>query len=141
MSLTPQKSNRHSRTRQDHATEVAEDYVEAIAEVTRATGTCRARDLAQHFGVSHVTVSKTIGRLQRDGFVRTKPYGPIFLTETGEELARASRERHEIVYRFLRALGVSETTAGVDAEGMEHHVSPETLQIMRRFADGASGER
>jgi DtxR family transcriptional regulator, manganese transport regulator len=127
--------NQHSRTRSDHATELAEDYAEAIATIIESQGTCRAVDLVEQFQVSHVTVNRTIGRLQRDGFVTTEPYGPIELTATGMRLARASRRRHEVVYRFLLAIGVGESTAAADSEGIEHHVSPETLAAMRAFLD------
>ena len=129
------RQNRHSRVRSDHATELAEDYVEAIAEQIEADGTCRAVDLAEQFQVSHVTVNRTIGRLQRDGYVRTKPYAPIELTAAGSRLAKAARRRHEIVYQFLLAIGVSESTATTDSEGIEHHVSPETLAAMRKFLE------
>jgi len=125
----------HSRIRSDHATELAEDYVEAIADRIEAAGTCRAVDLAEHFGVSHVTVNRTIGRLKRDGYVETKPYAPIELTAKGKRVAKESRQRHEIVFRFLRQLGVSELTAATDSEGIEHHVSKETLSAMQRFLD------
>lgn len=125
--------NQHSRIRSDHATEVTEDYVEAIADIVAATGSCRSVDLAKQFAVSHVTVNRTIGRLVRDGFVITEPYGPIELTNKGKRLARASRERHDVVFRFLLAIGVSETTAATDSEGIEHHVSAETLKAMRSF--------
>ena len=127
------KDNRHSRTRSDHATELAEDYVEAIATVIEAQGTCRAVDLAAQFQVSHVTVNRTIGRLQRDGYVKSDPYGPIELTRSGKRLAKASYERHQIVFEFLMALGVGEATAATDSEGIEHHVSPATLNAMQRF--------
>lgn len=123
----------HERTRDDHATELAEDYVEAIADLIESEGACRLVDLAAHFGVTHVTANRTVGRLQRDGLVTTEPYAPIELTPEGSRLAKASRRRHEIVYRFLLALGVSEKTAATDSEGIEHHVSPETLRKMRQF--------
>lgn len=131
--LTRQKTNQHSRTRLDHATELAEDYVEAIAQIMADRGVCRAVDLAEQFDVSHVTVNRTVGRLQRDGFVTTQPYAPIELTKAGARLAASSRRRHEVVHEFLLALGVSEATAAADSEGIEHHVSPETLEAMQRF--------
>ena len=123
----------HERTRADHATELAEDYVEAIAELADAEGRCRASDLARRFGVTPVTVSRTIGRLARDGFVTTEPYGPVELTAAGRRLAAAARTRHEVVLAFLRTLGVDEKTAAIDAEGIEHHVSPQTLARMEAF--------
>lgn len=126
----------HRRTRDDHATELAEDYVEAIAEIEEQNKVCRAVDLATQFAVSHVTVNRTIGRLQRDGYVDTEPYGPVTLTAKGRRVAAASKKRHDIVYRFLIAIGVSEKNAAIDAEGIEHHVSPETLKKFAALADG-----
>ena len=131
----PPPPERHRRTRRDHASETAEDYVEAIDEVIGSRGECRVSDLADRFAVSHVTVTRTVGRLVRDGLAETARGRPVTLTPVGSRLAEACRERHETVLRFLRALGVSETTAQLDAEGIEHHVSTETLAAMRRLAD------
>lgn len=133
MPRRPSPASSHARTRRDHASEMAEDYVEAIAEVVRLQGECRVVDLARRFGVTHVTVSRTTRRLVRDGLIETQPYGPILLTAEGRRLARLARERHEVVYRFLRVLGVSEPAAEVDAEGIEHHCSQETLLKMKQF--------
>ncbi|MBP7827598.1 MAG: manganese-binding transcriptional regulator MntR [Verrucomicrobia bacterium] len=116
-----------SQTRRDHANEIAEDYVEAIADLVAETGEARVVDLAKRLGVTHVTVNRTIARLQRAGYVKSQPYRAIFLTETGRDLASVCKQRHEIVLAFLRSLGVSQRVAEMDAEGIEHHVSPETL--------------
>jgi DtxR family transcriptional regulator, manganese transport regulator len=137
MAKRPTGKNQHERTRDDHATELAEDYVEAIADLIEAHGQCRIRDLARHFGVTHVTVNRAVSRFQRDGLVSTERYGPVELTPEGVKLAEASRRRHEIVYQFLLALGVGEKTAAIDSEGMEHHVSPETLQRMKAYTKRA----
>ena len=111
--------------------------MEAIAAAIDENGQCRAMDLVAHFDVTHATVNNTIGRLQRDGFVETAPYQPIALTAKGKRLADRSQERHEIVKAFLKRLGVSDRTADIDSEGMEHHVSKETLQAMQRaLAEG-----
>lgn len=126
-------ANVHQRTRTDHASEMAEDYVEAIFDIIDHSGVCRASDLVQLFKVTHATVNNTVGRLVRDGYVTTEPYRPLELTSKGKTLARKCRERHEIVRTFLLALGVSEATATADSEGIEHHVSPETLKAMRSF--------
>lgn len=129
---TPTASTPFRRTRKDHANETAEDYVEAIAETIGTNGVCRNADLARLFAVSHVTVNKTIGRLQKEGLVETEPYGPVSLTAAGEKLAGESRRRHEIVLEFLLSLGVSQSVAEIDSEGIEHHVSEETLAAFQR---------
>lgn len=120
------------RTRQEHAQETAQDYVELIAQLIVETGEARAIDLAQRLGVTHVTVGRTVQRLQRDGFVTAQPYRSIFLTDAGRRLAEESRRRHAIVFEFLRSLGIPEKVAHSDAEGIEHHVSPETLAAFRK---------
>ena len=128
-----QQASALRQTRREHSTETAEDYVEAIAELSATIGEARAVDLARRLGVSHVTVIRTISRLQRDGYVRTQPYRSVFLTDKGRRLAEASRRRHDIVVEFLRRLGVPEAIAQADAEGIEHHVSPETLAAFLRY--------
>ncbi len=134
MSEHAKQSLPHRRTRHDHSTEIAEDYVEAVAEITTEGSSCRVVDLAKYFGVSHVTVNRTVGRLQNEGLVKTEPYKPIKLTPKGKRLADKCRERHEIVYQFLLAIGVDPQTAAIDAEGIEHHVSPKTLDCFVRYS-------
>lgn len=119
--------------RKAHQNETAEDYVEMIAELIAEQGEARVVDLAERFGVSHATVNKIIIRLNREGYVTNRPYRSLFLTEQGEELARTCKERHDLVYRFLRSIGVDDRTAQLDAEGVEHHVSPKTLAAFQKF--------
>jgi DtxR family manganese transport transcriptional regulator len=114
-------------TRREHASETAEDYVEAIADLTVEHGEARVVDLARRLGVTHVTVTRTLGRLQREGYVSVQPRRAIFLTEGGRKLAESCRHRHQVVVAFLRSLGIPEKNAESDAEGIEHHVSPATL--------------
>ncbi len=121
------------QTRRARSTEIAEDYVELIADLIDSGGEARAVDIARRLGVSHATVIKTIGRLQRDGLVVTKPYRAVFLTEEGRRIALWSRQRHDLVVKFLLAIGVSPKTAHADAEGIEHHVSAETLSAFERL--------
>jgi DtxR family manganese transport transcriptional regulator len=136
---TSSKSEPHRRTRRDHATETAEDYVEAVADILNARETCRVTDLAKRFAVSHVTVNRIVGRLVNEGLLATEPYQPITLTAKGKRLAARCRERHEIVYRFLLAIGIDEATAAIDAEGMEHHVSSRTLHRLEQLAEEIGG--
>ncbi|HWH72913.1 MAG TPA: manganese-binding transcriptional regulator MntR [Methylibium sp.] len=120
------------RMREAHQNEAAEDYVELIGDLIAATGEARLTDLAAHLGVSAATASKVVQRLQLEGLIESRPYRSMFLTERGRAVADASRHRHQIVREFLRAIGVSEATSEADAEGMEHHVSDETLDALAR---------
>ncbi len=88
-------SHTHERARRDHATELAEDYAEAIDDIISQSGICRAMDLVERFQVTHATVSNAVGRLVRDGFATSQPYQPIELTAKGKRLARKARYRHE----------------------------------------------
>jgi DtxR family transcriptional regulator, manganese transport regulator len=129
----------HRRTRKAHSSEIAEDYVEAIASLIDVSGEARVVELARCLGVSHVTVVRTVARLQRDKLVTARPYRSIFLTDAGQRLADKSRRRHEVVIRFLRALGVPAEAANADAEGIEHHVGAETLAAFERYANRHGG--
>lgn len=133
-----EQARRFARVREAHRTEMQEDYVELIAELIAATGEARAADLAERLGVTPATVANTLARLKRDDLVEVRPYRSIFLTTRGAAVAARSRAKHEVVVRFLRMLGVSEETAEVDAEGLEHHLSDETLDAMRAFAPGST---
>jgi len=129
------------RVRDAHSSEIAEDYVELIADLLDSVGDVRAIDLAQRFGVTPATVNNTIKRLVRDELVRSEPYRSIFLTESGRALAEHCRVRHRIVRDFLIALGVNPITAESDAEGIEHHVSEETLAAFVLHLEPTAGDR
>ena len=121
------------RIRRAHQSEVAEDYVEMISDLIEETGEARTVDLAARFGVTSPTVNAIVRRLQREYLVETRPYRSIFLTEAGKALAESSRARHQIVRDFLVTIGVPEIIAEEDAEGVEHHVSEETLAVFARI--------
>src|SRR5574343_86 len=113
--------------------ELAEDYVELIAELIHDQGEARPVDIAARLGVKVPTVSKTLDRLAREGLITRAKYRPVFLTEDGRALAQECRRRHEIVLRFLISLGLDPETAERDAEGIEHHVSARTLALFAAF--------
>lgn len=134
--MTDSKKSRSvpfARTRDHHANETAEDYVEAVAEIIAEKGECRVLDLARHFSVSHVTVSRIVKRLIAEELLTSQPYRPIELTARGAKMAKQVRQRHDIVLEFLIAIGVDQRSAEIDSEGIEHHVGPKTLAAMKRF--------
>jgi DtxR family manganese transport transcriptional regulator len=128
-----QPAENFRRSRRDRSLETAQDYVEAIADLIASQGEARVTDLARRLGVTHVTVNHTLARLKKNGYVHAKPYRAIFLSEAGLKLAVECKRRHETVVSFLRSLGISERIAELDAEGIEHHVSPETLTAFNRW--------
>ena len=120
------------QTREARRSALVEDYVELIADLIEDGNEARQVDIAARLGVAQPTVAKMLTRLCTDGLVSRKPYRGVFLTEAGRKVAEESRIRHQTVEAFLRSLGVSAETARIDAEGIEHHVSAETLEAFRK---------
>lgn len=121
------------QVREAHRRELIDDYVELISDLIIEVGEARQVDMAARLGVSQPTVAKMLKRLASLGFIQMIPWCGVFLTPEGEKLAQESRERHQIVENFLLVLGVSPEIARRDAEGMEHHVSQETLEAFLAF--------
>jgi DtxR family manganese transport transcriptional regulator len=126
-----QRAESFIATRNHHLLETAEDYVELVADLIQSEGEARTRDLAVRLGVSHVTVVNTIQRLQQKGYLHAQPHKPITLTEKGKQLAAFSKSRHDFLFEYLISIGVPEEIAAIDTEGMEHHISVETLEAFR----------
>ncbi len=121
------------RSREARRSALTEDYVEMVADLIATRGEARSVDLACRFGVTQATVAKTVARLKREGLVRAERYGALHLTASGEWLAARARERHQTVVNFLKSIGVSAEIAERDAEGIEHHVSAETLAAFAKL--------
>lgn len=121
------------QVREAHRRELIDDYVELISDLIIEVGEVRQADMAARLGVSQPTVAKMLKRLALLGFIQMIPWHGVFLTPEGEKLAQESRKRHQIVENFLLVLGVSPEIARRDAEGMEHHVSQETLDTFLAF--------
>lgn len=121
------------QVREAHRRELIDDYVELISDLIIEVGEARQVDMAARLGVSQPTVAKMLKRLASVGLIEMIPWRGVLLTAEGERLAQESRERHQIVENFLLMLGISPEIARRDAEGMEHHVSKETLEAFSRF--------
>jgi len=124
------------RAREARAAELLEDYAELIDDLAQEDGLARATEIARRLGVSHVTAVKAVARLEREGLAASVPHRGVSLTEAGRALAARVRARHVLVLDLLLALGVPPEDARVDAEGIEHHVSPATLAAFERFLAG-----
>jgi DtxR family manganese transport transcriptional regulator len=133
MPAEPTQADRFGKARAARSMTLTEDYVELIADLHAVHGEARATEIAKRLGVAHPTALKCITRLKREGFVTSRPYRGVFLTEVGAALAEKVRARHRLVVDMLRALGVPQEAAEADAEGMEHHASEATQAAFAKF--------
>jgi Mn-dependent DtxR family transcriptional regulator len=112
-----------------------DDYLEQILHLIEAKGYARAVDISKNLGISQASVTNMLQRLDAEGLVKHEKYRGTVLTEEGHRIAREIIERHETLTRFLRLFGIDEETIYRDVEGMEHHVSRPTLDVIRAVAD------
>ena len=120
----------HGVTLPPHTTTAVQDYLEQIHQLIETKGYARAVDIAANLGVSQASVSAMIQRMDAEGFVIYEKYRGIILTDKGREIASHIIERHEVLTRLLRRFGVNEETIYNDVEGMEHHISRQTLGVL-----------
>ena len=131
--IDPIQPQRFNQARAAQAVAVLEDYAEMIGDLYAEMGEARITDIAARMGVTHPTATKAVARLKREGLAVSRPYRGVFLTDEGVALADRVRARHRTVVDFLIAIGVPPDHAELDAEGMEHHVSPTTLAAFEAF--------
>ena len=112
--------------------ESAEMYLETIYQLSRERGTVRSVDVAESMGYSKPSVSRAVGLLKQGGYLVMEKDGALTLTESGLQIAHKVFERHTILTNLLTRLGVSPETAAEDACKMEHVISDETFEAMKR---------
>ena len=125
--------NVHERVRRQHSTELAQDYLEAIYVLAEDLDAIRVSDLQSVFKVSHVTVIRNLKRLEEKGLLLSSQSKQIKLSKKGEGVAIEAARKHDLLRRLFVKLGVSDSQADADAEGAEHHLSPETLEAISSF--------
>lgn len=116
--------------------ESGEMYLEAILVLSRKNGYVRSVDVSEYLGYSKPSVSRAMGILRAGEYIVIEKDGNITLTDSGKEIAEKIFERHTVLSKLLIRLGVSEETAAADACKMEHAVSDESFQAIKRFAAG-----
>ena len=109
-------------------TESAEDYLERIYELTEDKGRARMVDIARSLRIRQASVTQMVQKLGEHGFVRYEKYRGLVLTSKGKGIARAVRRRHRVLEEFFELLGVDRNTAQLDLEGIEHHLSPASVE-------------
>src|SRR5436190_11933360 len=112
----------------------AEDYLERIHELIQEKGYARVVDIASSLKVREASVTSMVQKLDELGFVNYEKYRGLVLTDKGREVASGIRSRHETLSRFFSLLGLSAETQQQDIEGIEHHLSPATVDVLADLA-------
>jgi len=107
-------------------------YLETIHILQKRDGHVRAIDISEYMGYSKPSVSRAVGLLKRDGYILVDADGSITLTDTGLELAEKIFERHTLISKLLISLGVTPETAAEDACKIEHAISDESFEALKR---------
>ena len=112
--------------------ESGEMYLETILILTQQRGSVRSIDVGEYMGYSKPSVSRAVGLLRKGGYLNMDAHGALTLTESGHEIASKILERHRVLTDFLVGLGVSEEIASEDACKIEHHISDETMEAIKK---------
>jgi Mn-dependent DtxR family transcriptional regulator len=115
-------------------------YLESILILYRKNGSVRSIDVVEHMGYSKPSVSRAVGLLKKGEYITVDDSGYITLTEKGLLEAEKIYERHGVIAKILMSLGVSEKTATDDACKIEHVISDESIEAIKKHL-GNSGER
>ena len=122
-----------------HLQESGEMYLETIYILSAKSSSVRSVDVGEYMGYSKPSVSRAVGILKKGGYVVTDKDGYLSLTDAGTEVAKKIYERHTVLTEFLVRLGVSRETAVEDACRMEHDISYETFEALKRHAGEHNG--
>jgi len=116
--------------------ESGEMYLEAIHVLSEKNGYVRSIDVSEYLGYSKPSVSRAMGILRNGGYITVDKDGGIELTESGFEIAEKIYARHTLLTKLLIHIGVSEGTASEDACKLEHAISDESFEALKKYAAG-----
>src|SRR2546421_9884711 len=112
----------------------AEDYLERIHELFEEKGYARVVDIASSLKVKQASVTSMVQKLAEGGYLKYEKYRGLILTDKGRDVARKIQNRHATLSRFFSLLGIDTETQRQDIEGIEHHLSPETVEQLAALA-------
>ena len=118
----------------------AEDYLEAILNVTLEKGYARTKDVADQLSVSPSSVVEMFRKLDTLGLVEYRRYEGVVFRPEGQKIAEVIKDRHDTLKKFLLLIGVAERVAEADACFMEHELNPETVRRIRLFLETMDGD-
>jgi Mn-dependent DtxR family transcriptional regulator len=119
--------------KKEDRTDRMEDYLEIIYELIQEKGYATTVDISSYLNVSSPSVTKMMQKLDETGYLKYEKYRGIKLTNEGIRIARSIRNRHGLLAEFFMIIGIDEETANNDAEGIEHHLHPETMKKLEEF--------
>ena len=108
----------------------AEDYLERIHELLESKGTAHVADIAQSLGVGQPSVTSMVQKLADEGYLHYEKYRSLTMTDAGRAVAERIRDRHQVLAGFFTLFGLDAETQARDIEGIEHHLSADTLQTL-----------
>ena len=108
----------------------AEDYLERIHELIEQKGYARVVDIASSLKVKQASVTVMVQKLAEAGFLKYEKYRGLVMTDEGRAVAQTIQNRHATLSRFFSLLGLDPETQHQDIEGIEHHLSPETVEVL-----------
>lgn len=112
----------------------AEDYLERIHELIEEKGYARVVDIASSLQVKQASVTNMVQKLGELGYLNYEKYRGLILTDKGREVATKIQQRHETLSRLFSLMGLDPETQRLDIEGIEHHLSPETMRCLSDLA-------
>lgn len=123
-----------------HINESAENYLETILILSERLPVVRSVDIAVEMNFKKSSISVAMKNLRENGYITVSDAGFITLTDKGHEVADMIYERHRFLSKWLTALGIDEKTAAEDACRMEHVISPESFEAIKKFVSEHSEE-
>ena len=112
----------------------AEDYLERIHELIEGKGYARVADIATSLKVKRASVTSMVQRLAEEGYLQYREYRGLLLTDQGRAVARKIQSRHATLSRFFSLFDVDAEAQRLDIEGIEHHLSPATMEMLEDLA-------
>jgi len=112
----------------------AEDYLERIHELIEQKGYARVVDIASSLKVKQASVTSMVQKLAEAGYLQYEKYRGLVMTDKGREVARKIQNRHITLSRFFSLFGLDAETQRQDIEGIEHHLSPATVEVLADLA-------
>ncbi len=108
----------------------AEDYLERIHELIESKGNAHVADIAQSLNVGQPSVTSMVQKLADEGYLRYEKYRSLTLTDAGRAVAERIRNRHLVLASFFTLFDLDDDTQARDIEGIEHHLSSDTLNTL-----------